>query len=136
MSSYDKEKQAQFAIYNDHTAFLLQRELRRCMKGFLLPPSHLKRLLHCIYSQRDLGQTITLPFQMSWETDMLGLCANSPLFPSAAPVSHPGDSGELHEHHLLRGEAPLLKQSPPDCYSAAIWYTSVCVLSQNKDAEL
>lgn len=55
-------------------------------------------------SQRGPGQTITLPIQMSFETDVLGSCANSPLFLSATPVSHPGDGGELREHHLLRGK--------------------------------
>lgn len=72
---------------------------------YLLSYETLPRWLwHCTSSQRGPGQTITLPFQMSWETDVLGSCANSPLFPSAAPVPHPGDSGELHEHHLLRGK--------------------------------
>lgn len=33
---------------------------------------------------------------------------------------------------FIERKAPLLKQSPPDCYSAAIWHNSVCVLSQNK----
>lgn len=57
-----------------------------------------------IHSQRGLRQTISLPFQMSWKTDVLGSCANTPLYPSVAPVCHPGDSGELHEHHLLTGK--------------------------------
>lgn len=35
---------------------------------------------------------------------MPGSSANSPLFPSATPVSHPGVSGELRENRLLRGE--------------------------------
>lgn len=51
-----------------------------------------------------LEQTITLPFQIYWKTGMLGRCANSPLFPLAAHVSHPGESGELFEHHLLTGK--------------------------------
>lgn len=93
-------------------------------------------LLHCMCSWRGPGQTITLPYQMSWETDVLGSCANSPLFPSAAPVSHPGDSRELHEHHLLRGKHHCWNNPLQIAIHAAIWHTSVCVLSQNKNTEL
>lgn len=56
----------------------------------------------CVHSQRGLRETITLPYEISLVTDVLPSCANSSLFPSMAPVSHPQDSGELHEYYLLR----------------------------------
>lgn len=54
---------------------------------------------------------------------------------SAAPVSHPGRSGKLHEYSFIERKALLLKESPPDSYSHARWYTSMLVPGQSKDKQ-
>lgn len=93
-------------------------------------------LSSCTVQLKSLGQAITPPFQMRWETDMLGSCANSPFIPFSGTCPSPwGQWGAPWTPFIERG-GPLWKQSPPDCYSAAIWHTSVCVPSQNKDTEL
>lgn len=88
-------------------------------------------LLHCICSQRGLGQTITLPFQMSWETDVLGSCANNPSFPSAAPVSHPGDRGS--SVNTIYWEGSTTVETIPSRLLFCCHMAHLCILSQNKD---
>lgn len=96
-----------------------QKQQRRRVKVFVhvllwnsieaAPP-----ILHCTRSQRGPEQTITLPTKWAGRlTCCVAVCVQTALYSPQRHLSPTlGTVGELREHHLLRWESPLLKQSP------------------------
>ncbi len=119
-----------------------QKQMRRCVKVFVMSSSYfvfydslLKQLFpSCTVCAAKVawGKQSLSPFKWAGRLTCW-VAVQTALYSLQRHLSPTLGTVESSMNTIYWG---ITTVHPPDCYSAAIWHTSVCMLSQNKDTEL